>query len=82
MEGGAQGVQAIMEAAEAEREGVEETISVGVSVERIQARHLGHGPGAHGRAPIDCSPPVDEPSALEPGLYCIYIYIIHIMYII
>ena len=84
MEGGAKGEQAIMEAAEAEREGVQEAISVGVSVERVQARHLGHGPGADGSAPMDQDPPVDEPSALERGLYCIYIYntyhVYHIIY--
>jgi hypothetical protein len=69
MEGGAQGEHAIMEAGEAQREGVEEAISVGVSVERIQPRHLRLGPGAHGRAPIDERPPIDEPAALERGLH-------------
>ena len=89
MEGSAQGEQAIMEAAEAEREGVQEAISVGVSVERVQARHLGHGPGADGSAPMDQDPPVDEPSALQRGLYCVcvcvcvcvYIYIYIYIYI-
>jgi len=69
MEGGAQGEHAIMEAGEAQREGVKEAISVGVSVERIQPRHLRLGPGAQGRAPIDERPPIDEPAALERGLH-------------
>jgi hypothetical protein len=75
MEGGAQGEQAIMEAAEADREGVREAISLGFGVERVQVRHLGHRPGADGRAPTGLGPPVDEPSDLQRGLYCIYIYI-------
>jgi hypothetical protein len=80
MEGGAQGEQAIMEAAEADREGVREAISIGFGVERVQVRHLGHRPGADGRAPNGLGPPVDEPSDLQRGLYCIYIYI-YIQYI-
>ena len=43
MEGVAEGEEAIMEASEAEREGVEEAISVGVSVESAAAPSL---PGA------------------------------------
>ena len=69
MERGSQGEHAIMEAGEAQREGVKEAISVGVSVERVQPRHLCLGPGAHGRAPIDDRPPIDEPAALERGLH-------------